>query len=76
MYRSCSKSCLGSIRLVRDRETDEPKGFGYVEFRDRESLEKALEANGAEYRGVSLRINVAKSRQNRYCADNRAEESW
>lgn len=56
----------GSIRLVRDRETDEPKGFGYVEFRDRESLEKAIEANGEAYRGVPLRINVAKSRQSRY----------
>ena len=36
-----------SVRLVRDRETDRPKGFGYVEFASEADARKALDLNGA-----------------------------
>lgn len=39
------------IHLVRDRETDKPKGHGFVDFKDREGLEKALELDGVEFLG-------------------------
>ena len=32
-----------SVRLPTDRETQRPKGFGYVEFSDTASAKKALE---------------------------------
>lgn len=55
-----------SVRLVRDRETDEFKGFGYVEFRDRESLNAALQRDGSDVQGRNVKIDVAsgKNRNN------------
>jgi len=52
------------VRLVMDRETQRPKGFGYVEFEDRESLVEALKLNGMPVGGRNLRVDVATAQQN------------
>lgn len=52
-----------SVRLVRDRETDEFKGFGYVEFRDRESLNAALQRDGLEVQGRNVKVDIASSKK-------------
>jgi len=54
-----------NIRLVRDRETDKFKGFGYVEFEDRESLVSALDFDGAQFGDRNLKVNVSKGRSDR-----------
>ncbi|ORY86275.1 hypothetical protein BCR37DRAFT_211949 [Protomyces lactucae-debilis] len=48
-----------SVRLVRDRETDRPRGFGYVEYEDQESLKQALSLSGASLAGRDVRVTVA-----------------
>jgi translation initiation factor 4B len=48
-----------NVRLVRDRETDEFKGFGYVEFRDAESLEQALARDGSVVQGRNVKVDLA-----------------
>ncbi|XP_066927111.1 eukaryotic translation initiation factor 4H-like [Clytia hemisphaerica] len=49
------------INLVRDRETDEFRGFAWVEFDDKESLIKALEFDKAQFGDRKLRVNVSRN---------------
>ncbi|KAK9365820.1 hypothetical protein V1509DRAFT_352437 [Lipomyces kononenkoae] len=49
---------IDSIRIMRDR-MEQPKGFAYVEFADRDSLEQALERTGGDLLGRVIRVNVA-----------------
>ncbi|KAI5812123.1 hypothetical protein BZA77DRAFT_359827 [Pyronema omphalodes] len=49
-----------NVRLVRDREQDRPKGFGYVEFNTREGLVAALDLTGQNLAGRPVRISVAE----------------
>ena len=66
---------ISSIRLVRDRETDQFKGTVYVEFKDEASLREALTFDGVvrpqcivtpspaqEVDGRSMRVDVATPR--------------
>ncbi|GAO45866.1 hypothetical protein G7K_0112-t3 [Saitoella complicata NRRL Y-17804] len=67
-----------NVRLVKDRLDDKPKGFGYVEFEDLESLKKALAASGQSMAGRNVRISVAEPPKNgaRAHGDDRTEREW
>ena len=52
-------STLSSIRIIRDIN-DKPKGFGYVEFADRESIVAGLARNGESIGNRAIRVNVAE----------------
>lgn len=57
-----------NVRLVKDRETDLFKGFGYVEFDSLEDLEQALEMDGRIELDVGhapLRIDLAEQKKDR-----------
>lgn len=51
------------IKVVFDVLTERPKGFAYITFGDRVSLENATTVNGAEFMGRALRIDVAEQRE-------------
>merc|ERR1711955_86238 len=49
-----------SFRIVYDRETGRPKGFGFCEFRDVDSAQTAMRSlNGYEIGGRTLRVDNA-----------------
>ena len=55
-----------SATVVKDRETNNSRGFGFVEMSTQEEAEKAIQAlNGKDLQGRSLTVNVAKPRADR-----------
>ncbi|MGD9200887.1 MAG: RNA-binding protein, partial [Chitinispirillia bacterium] len=56
---------IDRVTLIKDRNTGKSKGFAFVTFETEEDAEKALEQNGQEFTGRSLRVNVAKERSDR-----------
>jgi translation initiation factor 4B len=51
-----------SVRIVEDKLTRTPKGFGYVEFGSVEGLKKALAFQGTQMKGRNIRVSVAEPR--------------
>uniref|UniRef100_A0A915EMK5 RRM domain-containing protein n=1 Tax=Ditylenchus dipsaci TaxID=166011 RepID=A0A915EMK5_9BILA len=49
-----------NVRIVYDRETNRPKGFGFCEFADQQGAENAVTTlNGVDFNGRALRVNWA-----------------
>jgi cold-inducible RNA-binding protein len=54
------------VQLVTDRETGQPRGFGFVTMGSADQAAKAIQAmNGATLDGRALRVNEAEERPNR-----------
>lgn len=51
-----------SVRLMKDRETQRLKGFGYIEFEDQASLREALARADSIIMGRNIRIDLAEGR--------------
>lgn len=53
-----------SCKLVHDRETGRPRGFGFVEFASKGEADLAIQgANGAYFMGRPLNVNEARERE-------------
>ncbi|GFQ08102.1 glycine-rich RNA-binding protein grp1a [Phtheirospermum japonicum] len=50
-------------KIINDRETGRSRGFGFVTFRDEQSMKEAIGAmNGQDLDGRSITVNEAQSR--------------
>ncbi|XP_060598377.1 cleavage stimulation factor subunit 2-like, partial [Ruditapes philippinarum] len=55
-----------SFRLVYDRETGKPKGYGFCEYQDVETAQSALRnLNNTDFNGRPLRVGVAAGESNK-----------
>lgn len=61
------------VQLPTDRESGQPRGFGFVEMETETAESAAIEAlDGAEWMGRTLKVNKAKPREDR----SRSGGSW
>ena len=52
-----------SAKIISDRETGRPKGFGFIEMANQEEAEKAMqELSGRDIKGREIRVNEARPR--------------
>ena len=57
---------VASVRLIKDKFSGEPRGFGFVEMPNKEEAEKAIaDLNGSDFEGQSLKVNEARPPQAR-----------
>jgi RNA recognition motif-containing protein len=62
---------VNAVRLISDRQTGRPRGFGFVEMEDG-GADAAIEAlNGTDFGGRTLRVNEARER-----SDRSSKDSW
>jgi len=55
-----------SARVATDRETNQPRGFGFVEMEDQEDAQKAINAlDGKAFEDRIIVVNVARPREDR-----------
>ncbi|MBC17672.1 RNA recognition motif protein [Pseudodesulfovibrio profundus] len=55
-----------SVKLIEDRETGRPRGFGFVEMSDDNAALEAVEAlDGKDFGGRNIKVNEAKPRVER-----------
>ncbi len=52
-----------SAKVIKDRFTSEPRGFGFVEMPSSQEAKSAMESlNGTELKGKNILVNEARSR--------------
>ncbi|MBU1001556.1 MAG: RNA-binding protein [Proteobacteria bacterium] len=54
-----------SVKLVEDRETGRPRGFGFVEMDDQGAQEAVQALDGSDLGGRNIKVNEAKPRESR-----------
>lgn len=57
---------VASVRIITDRDTGRPRGFGFVEMSNDEEARAAISAlDGQELDGRNLKVNEARPREDR-----------
>ena len=55
---------VSSVKLIKDKFTGSPKGFGFIEMNNSNEATAAIaELNGQEFEGQRLRVNEARPRE-------------
>lgn len=62
---------VASAQVIKERDTNQSKGFGFVEMEDQEAAQAAINAlDGKEFEGRIIVVNVARPREDRPTGGN------
>jgi RNA recognition motif-containing protein len=67
---------VDSVKLVNDRETGRPRGFGFVDMPGTDAQNAIQHMNGFEMNGRALRVNEARERSPRPPRGGGGGERW
>ena len=68
---------VSRVNLVTDRDTGQPRGFGFVEMSDDAEGDKAIAAvNGKDLDGRSLTVNEARPKADRPSGGGGGGKRW
>jgi RNA recognition motif-containing protein len=57
---------VDAVRIIRDRFTSQPRGFGFVDMANAAEGEKAIkELDGTNFKGKAISVNEARERKRR-----------
>lgn len=56
---------VDSVRLMTDRDTGRPRGFGFVTMSDTDAASAIQALDGKDFGGRNLRVNEAQERKER-----------
>lgn len=66
-----------SVKVITDRETGRPRGFGFVEMQEAEEAQKSIQSlDGQDFKGRNLKVNLAKPREDRSGGGGGGRRSW
>lgn len=54
---------VDKVALITDRDTGQPRGFGFVEMPNAEAARAMQALNGTDFGGRALKVNEAKERE-------------
>ncbi|WP_121022228.1 RNA recognition motif domain-containing protein [Helicobacter vulpis] len=54
---------VSSVKLILDRETKRPKGFGFVEMEDEDALKAISTLDNTDFMGRTIRVTEANPRK-------------
>ena len=68
---------VGHVSVVTDRDTGQPRGFGFVEMANDGEAEKAIAAvNGTDFEGRKLNVNEARPKTDRSGGGGFGRKRW
>jgi cold-inducible RNA-binding protein len=67
---------IKEVLIIMDRETGRSKGFGFITFDQQNDAQNALELNGVELDGRTLKVNVAKEKRAGGGGGDRGGRAW
>ncbi|HHS13269.1 MAG TPA: RNA-binding protein [bacterium] len=58
---------VGTVNVIKDKHSGEPRGFGFVEMPSKKEAQSAIDGlNGKEIIGQNLKVNEAHARSERF----------